>query len=236
MSDMGNADPAEVHKFSELAHRWWDPDSEFWPLHQINPLRMGWIEARVMLKGAKVVDVGCGGGLLSEAMAVQGAEVTAIDLSDRALAVARLHLHESGVEVDYRHESAEALARSLPGEFDVVTCMEMLEHVPDPESVVRACATLLKPGGCAFFSTINRNPKSYLLAIVAAEYMLGMLPRGTHDFAKFIRPSELARWVGSAGLDIDALIGLHYDPLGKRFGLGSDVGVNFMLCAHKPMA
>ncbi|MBP6727699.1 MAG: bifunctional 2-polyprenyl-6-hydroxyphenol methylase/3-demethylubiquinol 3-O-methyltransferase UbiG, partial [Thauera sp.] len=205
---MQNADPNELEKFSQLAHRWWDPNSEFKPLHQINPLRAAWIEERTPIKGLKVLDVGCGGGILTETLAQRGAQVTGIDLSDKALAVARLHLLESGAQVTYRKIAAEDLAAESPGEFDVVTCMEMLEHVPNPASTIAACANLVKPGGHVFFSTLNRNPKSYLLAVIGAEYILKMLPRGTHDYAKFIKPSELTRWAKSVGLEPDEVIGM----------------------------
>jgi 2-polyprenyl-6-hydroxyphenyl methylase/3-demethylubiquinone-9 3-methyltransferase len=206
-----NADPAELQKFSDLAHRWWDPASEFRPLHEINPLRLGWIDGKAALAGKKVLDIGCGGGILAEGMAALGAEVTGIDLSEKALSVARLHLFESGHKVDYRHMSAEALAEESPGRFDVVTCMEMLEHVPDPASIVTACARLVKPGGHVFLSTLNRNPKSYLFAIVGAEYLLKLLPAGTHEYARFIKPSELSRHCRNAHLDVQEIIGLSYN-------------------------
>ena len=202
---MLNADPAELDKFGELAHRWWDPNSEFKPLHDINPLRLDWIDKAIGLPGKRVLDVGCGGGLLSEGMAVRGAEVTGIDLSEKPLGVAKLHLLESGQKVDYRKVAVEQLATEMPGAFDAVTCMEMLEHVPDPASIVAACARLVKPGGQVFFSTINRNPKAYLFAVIGAEYLLQMLPKGTHDFARFIKPSELTRWCKQAGLEPDEL-------------------------------
>ena len=210
---MLNADPAELEKFGDLAHRWWDPSSEFKPLHDINPLRLDWIDDAIGLPGKRVLDVGCGGGLLSEGMAVRGAEVTGIDLSEKPLGVARLHLLESGQKVDYRKISAEQMAEEMPGAFDAVTCLEMLEHVPDPASIIESCARLVKPGGQVFFSTINRNPKSYLLAVIGAEYVLQMLPRGTHDFAKFIKPSELTRWCKQSGLEPDEQIGMTYNPL-----------------------
>ncbi len=224
-----NSDPAEVQKFSELAHRWWDPESEFKPLHEINPLRLEWIDSRAALAGKNVLDVGCGGGILSESMAARGAQVTGIDLSDKALGVARLHLFESGVRVDYRHTSAEAFAAENPAQFDVVTCMEMLEHVPDPASTIAACAKLVKPDGHVFFSTINRNLKAYLLAVVGAEYVLKLLPRGTHDYAKFLKPSELSRHCRNAGLDMQDTAGLSYNPLTKVYALGHDTSVNYMI-------
>lgn len=226
-----NADPAELRKFSELAHRWWDPESEFKPLHDINPLRLDWIDRNVGLAGKRVLDVGCGGGILAESMAVRGAEVTAIDLSDKALAVARLHLLESGNKVDYRKSSVEDLASAMPASFDVVTCMELLEHVPDPASTVRACRDLVEPGGEVYFSTINRNPKSYLFAVIGAEYVLRLLPRGTHDYAKFIRPAELAHHCRQAGLEVAEIIGMTYNPLTKIYSLGRDTSVNYFLRA-----
>jgi 2-polyprenyl-6-hydroxyphenyl methylase/3-demethylubiquinone-9 3-methyltransferase len=228
-----NADPHELAKFSELAHRWWDPNSEFKPLHDINPLRLDWIDRTCGLGGKRVVDVGCGGGILAESMAERGAEVTGIDLSEKALGVARLHLLETGGKVDYRHIAAEQFAAERPAAYDVVTCLEMLEHVPDPSSTIRACATLVKPGGHVFFSTISRNLKAYLLAVVAAEYVLNMLPRGTHDYAKFIRPSELARMVRIAGLDVMEIIGMSYNPLARTYSLGQDTSVNFLLRARR---
>lgn len=230
-----NADPLEINKFSELAHRWWDPTSEFRPLHEINPLRLEWINARVPLHGKKVIDIGCGGGVLSEAMAKKGAIVTGIDLSEKALKVADLHSLESGVEVRYQHIAAEDMALAEPGQYDVVTCMEMLEHVPDPGSIVRAAATLVKPGGHLFFSTLNRNPKSYLFAIIGAEYVLRMLPRGTHDYAKFLTPSELAQFVRAAGLQVDGLKGLTYNPLTKIYSLNADTSVNYMVACSRPL-
>jgi 2-polyprenyl-6-hydroxyphenyl methylase/3-demethylubiquinone-9 3-methyltransferase len=229
-----NADPAELAKFSELAHRWWDPESEFRPLHQINPLRLGWIHEFVPLNGLNVLDVGCGGGILSDAMARTGAQVTGIDLADKALKVAQLHALEAQTPgVQYRAISAEDLAAEQPGQFDVVTCMEMLEHVPDPASVVRACATLVKPGGWVFFSTLNRNPKSFLFAIVGAEYILNMLPKGTHEYAKFIQPSELAHFSRQAGLDWQATKGLGYNPLTRRYALNADTSVNYLVATRK---
>jgi 2-polyprenyl-6-hydroxyphenyl methylase/3-demethylubiquinone-9 3-methyltransferase len=226
---MLNADPNEIDKFSALAHRWWDPESEFKPLHQINPLRLEWIDRLAAIKGKTVLDIGCGGGILSESMAVLGATVSGIDLSDKALAVARLHLLDSGNTVDYQKISAEDLARQSPASFDVVTCMEMLEHVPDPASTIAACAALVKPGGHVFFSTINRNAKAYVLAVIGAEYVLRMLPKGTHEYAKFIKPSELARWAKSVGLEPDELIGMTYNPFSKTYALGRDSDVNYLL-------
>ena len=226
---MLNADPAELDKFGALAHRWWDPNSEFKPLHDINPLRLDWIDQHTSLRGKKVLDVGCGGGLLSEGMAARGAEVTGIDLSEKPLGVARLHLLDSGQKVDYRKISAEQLAEEMPGAFDVVTCLEMLEHVPHPSSIVAACARLVKPGGQVFFSTLNRNPKSYLFAVVGAEYILNMLPKGTHDYAKFIKPSELARWSKSYGLEPAELMGMSYNLLNQTYTLGKDTSVNYLM-------
>ncbi len=230
---MSNVDAAEIAKFSELAHRWWDPNSEFKPLHEINPLRLKWIDRQVALSGKKVIDVGCGGGILAEAMAGAGATVSGIDLSDKALKVARMHLYESGRSVDYELVSAEAYAAQHEGEFDVVTCMEMLEHVPDPASVVAACARLVKPGGWVFFSSLNRNPKSYLFAVIGAEYVLKLLPRGTHDYAKFIRPAELARMAREAGLDTQELTGLTYNPLTKIYRLEADTDVNYLMSTRR---
>ncbi|MGS5088024.1 bifunctional 2-polyprenyl-6-hydroxyphenol methylase/3-demethylubiquinol 3-O-methyltransferase UbiG [Hydrogenophaga sp. A37] len=230
-----NADPAELAKFSDLAHRWWDPESEFRPLHQINPLRLAWIEGLAPLAGRRVLDVGCGGGILSDSMARQGADVTGIDLSSKALKVAQLHALEAGTaQVSYREISAEAMAQEQPASFDVVTCMEMLEHVPDPASVVRACATLVKPGGWVFFSTINRNPKSFLFAIVGAEYLLQMLPKGTHEYAKMIRPSELARYCRAVDLTLEHTRGLEYNPLSQRYWLSDDTSVNYMIATRRP--
>ena len=226
---MQNADPNELEKFSQLAHRWWDPNSEFKPLHEINPLRAAWIEDYTPLKGLRVLDVGCGGGILAEALAQRGAEVTGIDLSDKALAVARLHLLESGAKVDYRKIAAEELAAEAPQSYDIITCMEMLEHVPQPASTIAACSALVKPGGHVFFSTINRNPKAYLLAVIGAEYILKMLPRGTHDYGKFIKPSELTRWAKSVGLDPDEVIGMSYNPLTGRYWLNRDTAVNYLV-------
>mgnify|MGYP001602337020 FL=1 len=224
-----NADPQELAKFSELAHRWWDPSSEFKPLHEINPLRLGWIDGIAALKGKSVLDVGCGGGILAEAMAALGARVKGIDLSDKALKVALLHLFESRLEVSYDEISAEALAQREAGQYDVLTCMEMLEHVPDPASTVSACAQLVKPGGHVFFSTINRNPKSYLLAVIGAEYILRLLPRGTHEYAKFLKPSELARYCRAAGLTLESVIGMSYNPLTKVYSLNNDASVNYLM-------
>ncbi len=223
-----NVDPAEIAKFEQLAARWWDAASEFKPLHDINPLRVDFIDARANVRGKTVLDVGCGGGILTEALAARGAQVTGIDLGEAPLAVANLHLKESGVRVDYRRVSAEDLAQERPAAFDIVTCLEMLEHVPDPASTIAACATLVKPGGHIFFSTINRNPKSWLFAIVGAEYVLNLLPRGTHEYLKFIKPSELERWSRAAGLKLQELTGMHYNPLTKQYWLGPGVDVNFL--------
>ena len=231
---MNNADPSELEKFSQLAHRWWDTKSEFKPLHEINPLRLEWIDQLAGVTGKRILDIGCGGGILAEGMASRGAQVTGIDLSRKALDVARLHLLESGHQVDYREISAENLAQELPESFDIVTCMEMLEHVPNPASVIESCARLTKPGGHIFFSTLNRNPKSYLFAIIGAEYVLRVLPKGTHDFTKFILPSELARWVSSAGLFAHKFTGLTYNPLSERYRLSDDCSVNYLLHASKP--
>lgn len=228
-----NADPHELAKFGELAHRWWDPNSEFKPLHDINPLRLGWIDRSVGLAGKRVLDVGCGGGLLTEGMAALGAEVTGIDLSEKPLGVAKLHMYESGQQIDYRQVSAESLATEQPAGFDAVTCLEMLEHVPDPASTVRACATLVKPGGSVFFSTISRNPKAWLLAVVGAEYVLNMLPKGTHDYTRFLKPAELARFCREAGLAVEEIIGMSYNPLARSYSLGSDTSVNYLLRATR---
>ncbi|MFM8692027.1 MAG: bifunctional 2-polyprenyl-6-hydroxyphenol methylase/3-demethylubiquinol 3-O-methyltransferase UbiG, partial [Limnohabitans sp.] len=231
----GNVDPAELAKFSELAHRWWDPESEFRPLHQINPLRLEWIDALASLLGKQVVDVGCGGGILAEAMARKGAQVLGIDLAGKSLKVAQLHALEAGaVGVRYREVSAETLAEEQPGHFDAVTCMEMLEHVPDPAAVVSACARLVKPGGWVFFSTLNRNPKSFLFAIVGAEYVLRLLPRGTHEYARLIKPAELTRWARQAGLDIEGFKGMEYNPLTRRYWLSEDTSVNYLLACRLP--
>jgi len=236
MSHAHNVDPAEISKFEELAARWWDPESEFKPLHQINPLRLDYIDQRSNgLAGRTVLDVGCGGGILAESMAVRGGKVTGIDMGEANLQVARLHLLETGQQVNYERIPVEELAREMPGHFDVVTCMEMLEHVPDPSSIVRACAALVKPGGTVFFSTINRNPKAYLMAVVGAEYLLRLLPKGTHDYSKFIKPSEMAAWIREAELELDHQCGLLYNPLSGRFRLDErDVDVNYMLATHKP--
>ena len=229
-----NADPAELAKFSALAHRWWDPHSEFRPLHEINPLRLSWIaDVATGFAGKDVLDVGCGGGILAEAMAVSGARVTGIDLSEKALGVAQLHRLESGASVDYRLIAAEDLAAAAPGTFDLVTCMEMLEHVPDPASIVAACSRLARPGGTLVFSTLNRNPKSYLFAIVGAEYVLRLLPRGTHDWTRFLRPSELAGFARRAGLDLTAMIGMTYNPLTKVYRLEADTSVNYIAAFRK---
>ena len=230
-----NADPLELKKFSDLAHRWWDPTSEFRPLHEINPLRLEWINARVPLAGKTVVDVGCGGGILAESIARKGAKVTGIDLSDKALKVADLHSMESEVQVRYEKIAAVDLAARAAGQYDVVTCMEMLEHVPDPASIVRACATLVKPGGHVFFSTLNRNPKSYLFAIIGAEYVLSMLPKGTHDYAKFITPAELIRFMREADLEMDGMKGLTYNPFTKIYSLNQDTSVNYMVACRRPL-
>ena len=231
-----NADPAELAKFSELAHRWWDMNSEFRPLHAINPLRLGWIESLCAIKDRQALDVGCGGGILADSMARKGAQVLGIDLSTKALKVAQLHALEANtVGVQYREVSAEALAAKQPAQFDVITCMEMLEHVPDPASVVKACATLVKPGGWVFFSTLNRSPKSFLLAIVGAEYVLNMLPRGTHEYAKMVRPSELASFCRQAGLDLQHTRGMQYNPLTKRYWLSDDTSVNYLFATQRPV-
>jgi len=235
MTPHDNVDPDEIAKFEKLASRWWDPNSEFKPLHDINPLRANWIDERAPVSGKSVVDVGCGGGLLSEALAHRGANVTGIDMGEAPLAVARLHQLESGVDVSYMQSTAESLAAAKPAEFDVVTCLEMLEHVPDPSTVIQACADLCKPGGHLFFSTINRNPKSFLFAIVGAEYVLNLLPRGTHEYAKLIKPSELARWIREAGLELKEMTGMTYNPLTQHYRLVSDdVSVNYLVRAHKP--
>lgn len=232
-----NVDPAELAKFSELAHRWWDTESEFRPLHEINPLRLGWIDSIAPLHGRRVLDVGCGGGILADAMARRGAEVTGIDLATKSLKVAQLHALETGTpNIQYREVSVEALAEESPAAFDVVTCMEMLEHVPDPVSVVQACSQLVKPGGWVFFSTINRNAKAFLLAIVGAEYVLGMLPRGTHEYAKLIKPSELATACRSAHLDVQHSRGMEYNPLTRRYALSADTSVNYLLACRRAEA
>lgn len=229
-----NVDEAELRKFGELAHRWWDPAGTMRPLHEMNPLRLDWIDRIEPLAGKRVLDVGCGGGILSEAMAARGAQVTGIDLADKPLQVAELHALESGARVGYRKTSAEELAQQAPAGFDAVTCMEMLEHVPDPARTVRACATLVRAGGAVFFSTINRNPKSFLFAILGAEYVLRLLPQGTHEYAKFIRPSELAQFAREAGLAVVEILGLSYNPLTKRFTLGADTDVNYLMACRKP--
>ena len=230
-----NVDHAVLEKFSSLASRWWDPNSEFRPLHQINPLRLDWIDGLAQLRGRQVLDVGCGGGILAESMAKLGAQVKGIDLAEKPLKVAQLHGLESGVTVDYEAIAAEALAEREASRFDVVTCMEMLEHVPDPASTVQACATLVKPGGRVFFSTLNRNPKSYLFAIIGAEYVLRLLPRGTHDYQKFIKPSELARYVREAGLESEQLLGMGYNPFTQVYKLGTDTDVNYLMACRKAL-
>ena len=224
-----NVDPAELEKFSQLASRWWDPHGEFRPLHEINPLRLEWIDSRASLAGKKVLDVGCGGGILAEAMAQRGAHVTGIDLGEKSLRVAQLHLLQSRADVVYEEASAEQFAERHAGEFDVVTCMEMLEHVPEPSSAVAACARLVRPGGQVFFSTLNRNPKSYLFAVIGAEYLLRLLPRGTHDYMRFIKPSELSRWSRSSGLRVAELLGMTYNPFTQRYRLEGDCDVNYLL-------
>ena len=230
-----NADPLELQKFSELAHRWWDTTSEFRPLHEINPLRLEWINARAPLRGKNVLDIGCGGGILAESMARKGAKVTGIDLSEKAIKVADLHSLETGISVRYELVAAEELAAREPGQYDVVTCMEMLEHVPDPAAVVKAAATLVRPGGQVFFSTLNRNPKAYLFAVIGAEYLLRMLPKGTHDYAKFITPAELAQAVRNAGLQLDIMKGMGYNPLTKIYSLNQDTSVNYLVACTRPV-
>ena len=235
MNETQNVDPAELAKFSDLAHRWWDPESEFQPLHKINPLRLGWIDSLAPLNGRHVLDVGCGGGILADAMARKGATVLGIDLAPKSLKVAQLHALEAGTNgVEYREVSAETLATEQPATFDVVTCMEMLEHVPDPASIVDACAKLVKPGGWVFFSTINRNAKAFMFAIVGGEYLLNLLPRGTHEFARLIKPSELAGHCRSAGLDLQQSRGMEYNPLTQRYWLGADTSVNYLLATRRP--
>jgi len=229
-----NFDPAELAKFDALAARWWDTEGEFRPLHQINPLRLDWIRSQVKLEGRRVVDIGCGGGILAESMAAARADVTAIDMAEGPLAVARLHQMESGARVNYRRCAAEELAAEEPARYDIVTCLEMLEHVPDPAAVVRSCMELVKPGGHVVFSTINRNPKSFLFAIVGAEYVLRLLPRGTHEYQKFIRPSELESWSRAAGLELQRSIGLHYNPLSREYSLGPNLDVNYMMLCQRP--
>lgn len=234
MSESVNADADELNKFSELAHKWWDKNSEFKPLHDINPLRLNYINQLINLEGKQVLDVGCGGGILSESMAEKGATVTGIDLGEKALNVAKLHSLESGVAVDYRLISAEQLAQDAPAQYDVVTCLEMLEHVPNPASIVKACATLVKPRGHVFFSTINRNAKAYLFAVVGAEYVLNMLPKGTHEYAKFIKPSELARWLRDADLHLEDQSGMSYNPITQHYWLSKDTSVNYLMHTTKP--
>ena len=228
-----NVDPKELAKFSELAHRWWDPAGEFRPLHEINPLRLAWIDGKARLAGKHVLDVGCGGGVLTEAMTRAGARVTGIDLAEKPLRIAQLHRLESGLAIEYELVSPEHLAEREPGRYDVVTCMEVLEHVPDPASTVRACARLARAGGDVFFATINRNPKSYLLAVIGAEYVLRLLPKGTHDYGKFIKPSELSRWSRDAGLDVESLVGMTYNPITKIYALGRDTDVNYIVHARR---
>lgn len=230
---MSNADPIELEKFSQLAHKWWDPNSEFKPLHDINPLRLGYIDRHAALAGKTVLDVGCGGGILSEGMAGLNANVSGIDLAEKSLRVAKLHLLESGKQVNYRNIAVEDLAAEQPGHYDVVTCLEMLEHVPDPHSVIAACAQLVKPGGWVFFSTLNRNAKAFALAIVGAEHVLKLLPKGTHEYARFIRPSELARWAREAGLAAEQFRGLEYNPLTRRYRLSADTSVNYLLASRR---
>jgi 2-polyprenyl-6-hydroxyphenyl methylase/3-demethylubiquinone-9 3-methyltransferase len=229
-----NVDAAEVAKFDALAAGWWDPDGEFRPLHEINPLRLDWIRQNVELEGSKVIDIGCGGGILTESMALAGAAVTGVDMAESPLAVARLHQIESGAEIDYRQATAEEMARDHAGEFDVVTCLEMLEHVPSPAGVIASVHELLRPGGHAFFSTINRNPKSFMMAIVGAEYVLKLLPAGTHEYQKFIRPSEMDEWARLAGLELKASIGMHYNPLTREYSLGPGLDVNYLMHYHRP--
>lgn len=229
-----NVDAAEVAKFDALASRWWDPDGDFRPLHEINPLRLDWIRQQVDLDNSRALDVGCGGGILAESLAASGADVTGIDMAEGPLAVARLHQIESGTDVTYRQATAEELAAEQPGQYDLVACLEMLEHVPDPASVIAAVAELVRPGGDVFFSTINRSPKSFLFAIVGAEYVLKLLPAGTHEYRKFIRPSELESWARSAGLELRSSIGMHYNPLTQEYSLGPDLGVNYLMYFRRP--
>ena len=224
-----NVDDGELAKFNALASRWWDPDGDFRPLHEINPLRLDWIRQHAQLEGLDVLDIGCGGGILTEAMAAAGARVTGVDMAEAPLTVAKLHQAESGADVNYRQATAEAMAAEHAGDFDVVTCLEMLEHVPDPAQVVRSCAELVKPGGQVFFSTINRNPKSFVFAIVGAEYVLRLLPAGTHEYGKFIRPSELEEWARSTGLSLRDSIGMHYNPLTREYSLGPGLDVNYLM-------
>ncbi|MFM2435350.1 MAG: hypothetical protein RL063_1331 [Pseudomonadota bacterium] len=230
-----NADELELQKFGDLAHKWWDKNSEFKPLHAINPLRLNWIDGLIGLKGKRVLDVGCGGGILSESMYFKGAEVVGIDLGEKALNVAKLHQLESGAKVDYQYIAVEELATQQSASFDVVTCMEMLEHVPNPAAIITACARLVKPGGSVFFSTINRNPKAYLFAVLGAEYVLNLLPKGTHDYTKFIKPSELASWARIANLDIHSMRGMSYNPITQHYSLGDDVAVNYMIHTTLPL-
>ncbi len=232
-ADNHNVDAAEIAKFEKLAARWWDPNSEFKPLHDINPLRLKYIDERVQLAGNRVLDVGCGGGLMTEGMATLGAQVTGIDMGKAPLNVARLHKHESELDIDYRQATAEQLAGDEPGSFDVVTCLEMLEHVPDPAAVIKACSTLVRDGGHVFLSTINRNPKAYLFAVIGAEYILNMLPKGTHEYAKFIRPSEMEAWARASGLQLTDISGMSYNPLTREYSLGRDVSVNYLACFRK---
>lgn len=232
---VSNVDPSEIQKFSDLAHHWWDPSSEFKPLHEINPLRLEWINNLAPLAGKKVIDIGCGGGILAESMAKRNAQVTGIDLSEKALKVADLHSLESGVQVRYEKITAEDIAKREAGQYDVVTCMEMLEHVPDPSSIIRACASLVKPGGKVFFSTINRNPKAYLFAIIGAEYLLQMLPKGTHDYEKFITPAELTQDIRNAGLIVNAMKGMSYNPISKIYSLNQDTSVNYLVACTRPL-
>jgi 2-polyprenyl-6-hydroxyphenyl methylase/3-demethylubiquinone-9 3-methyltransferase len=234
MNMTDNVDQAELAKFDALASRWWDPEGEFRPLHQINPLRLDWIRGHVELSGAKALDIGCGGGILAEAMTAAGARVTAIDMAEGPLAVARLHQLESGVEIDYRRSTAEELAVAEPEHYDIVTCLEMLEHVPDPSQVIRSCAELVRPGGDVVFSTINRNPKSFVFAIVGAVYILRLLPKGTHEYEKFIKPSELEEWARNAGLQLKSSIGLHYNPFTRDYSLGGNLDVNYMMHFTRP--
>ncbi len=229
-----NVDDAEIAKFDAMASRWWDPAGDFRPLHEINPLRLDYIRQRTTLRGSRALDIGCGGGILAESMALDGADVTGIDMADGPLAVARLHQAESGTEVDYQRSTAESFASDHAAEFDVITCLEMLEHVPQPVTVVESCAELVRPGGDIFFSTINRNPKSFLFAIVGAEYLLKLLPAGTHEYAKFIRPSELAAWARHAGLELKSSIGLHYNPLTREYSLGDNLDVNYLMHFRRP--
>ena len=233
MNAATNADPAELDKFGEVAHHWWDPNSEFRPLHHNNPARVAWIDSHAALKGKRVIDIGCGGGLLSEGMAALGAEVTGIDLSEKALGVARLHLYESGHTIDYRLIGAETMAEEAPGGFDHVACLEMLEHVPDPASTVAACAKLVKPGGQVFLSTLNRNAKAYVVAVLGAEYLLNLLPRGTHEYTRFLKPAELARLCRQAGLDVQEITGLRYNPFSREGVVGSDTDINYLLRARR---